>query len=206
MRINIKHLASIVGGIGLLAGCSEELPARTTKEFVNNPIMLEAAIVRCSKDRAASRYEAECVNARQAVRHIEVKEEAARRAEFEARSTSKRQALRRAQQAAAQARRKAAEMQRLREEAEYLAQFGVVSESEAQVTPQAGDDENTPPTQGPENDLSQGLLPATNDGVPAGDGENTAIVTVVPEDSEPTSTLESVRDELQRRNVSGESQ
>jgi len=120
-----RHLTLIIGGIGLLAGCEEEQPPRSTMEFLDNPIMLEAAMVRCSQDRAATRYDAECVNARQAVSQIEAKEEVVRQAEFDARSKSKRQALRRTQEAAAQARRRAADAERLRIEAEYLAQFGV---------------------------------------------------------------------------------
>ena len=117
-------LLLIVGGISLLAACSEERPPRSTQSFLDNPMMLEAAMVRCAQDRAATRYDAECVNAREAVRIVETKEEAARKAELEARSESKRQALRRTQEAASQARRRAAEEERLREEAEYLAQFG----------------------------------------------------------------------------------
>ena len=113
-------------GIGLLAGCSKEPPPRSVTEFVDNPMLLEAAMVRCSRDRAESRYEAECVNAREAVKRIAAKEEAEGRAELEARSERKRQALRQTQQAAAEARRRAEEAGRLRREAEYLAQFGVL--------------------------------------------------------------------------------
>jgi len=101
-----RHLTLIIGGIGLLAGCEEEQPPRSTMEFLDNPIMLEAAMVRCSQDRAATRYDAECVNARQAVSQIEAKEEVVRQAEFDARSKSKRQALRRTQEAARKQRHK----------------------------------------------------------------------------------------------------
>ncbi len=115
-----KYLTYIAGGIWLLAGCSEEPRARSVLEFLDNPIMLEAAMVRCSQDRQATRYDAECVNAREAVNQIEVKEEAIRQKDFEARSASKRQALLRSQEAAAQARRRAAELESRRVEAEYL--------------------------------------------------------------------------------------
>jgi len=125
MRAFYTQLTLILGGIGLLAACSQEPPPRSVAEFIDEPIMLEAAMVRCLQDRTATRYDAECINARQAAQQIEAKEEAARRAELEARSESKRLALRRAQRAASQARRRAAENERLREEAEYLAQFGV---------------------------------------------------------------------------------
>ena len=111
--------------VGLLAACAEEIPPRTVGEFIKNPIMLEAAIVRCRQDRSASRYDAECVNARQAVRQIEAKQDAIRRKEWEAQSERKRLALRRAQEAAQQARQlRAEDERRLREEAGYFATFG----------------------------------------------------------------------------------
>ncbi len=116
-----------------LGACAEEAPPRTVMEFVENPMLLEAAMVRCSQDRDKTRYDPECVNARAAVQQVEAKEEQARRAEVEARSESKRQALRRAQEAAAEARRRAAETERLRKEAEYLAQFGVALPADAKL-------------------------------------------------------------------------
>lgn len=111
---------------GLLVGCApEEPPPRTVTEFLDNPMLLDAAMVRCGADRAGSRYDKECINAREAVRIVQAREEAARRAEFEAESERKRQALRRQQEDAAEARRQAEEAERRRKEAEYLAQFGV---------------------------------------------------------------------------------
>ena len=125
MRIFSKILLLTFLSIGLLSGCSKERLPRSVTEFVENPIMLEAAMVRCSEDRNKTRYDAECVNARQAVSQIEAKEDALHKADFDQRSEAKRQVLRRTQEAAAQARRRAAENERLRVEAEYLAQFGV---------------------------------------------------------------------------------
>ena len=123
----IRHLTALIIGSALFTGCTPEPPpARTTTEFLDNPLLLEAAMVRCSADRAATRYDEECINARAAVRRIQVKEEEARRVELEARSERKRKALRRTQQAAAEARRRAEEAERKRREAEYLAQFGVL--------------------------------------------------------------------------------
>ena len=72
----------------MLAGCAKEPPPRSVNEFVENRILLEAVMVRCSQDRAKTRYDAECVNARQAVSRIQAKEEADDKAEFEARSDS----------------------------------------------------------------------------------------------------------------------
>ncbi len=195
-----RHLTLIIGGIGLLVGCEAEQPPRSTMEFLDNPIMLEAAMVRCSQDRAATRYDAECVNARQAVQQIEVKEEALRQVEFDARSKRKRQALRRTQEAAALARRRAADAERLRIEAEYLAQFGVAPPREEQTSEVQLDTGNAPlaiiPDTGQAVELSSGagdVLPATDDG-------NAPGIVVEPEDEAPASDLESIRDELQRRN------
>lgn len=118
------RLTILLAGIALAGGCAEPPPPRSVQELLDNPIMLEAALVRCSRNRSESRHDAECVNAREANRVVAAKEEAERRAEFEAQSERKRQALRRAQQAAAEARRQAAEAEKQREEAAYLAQFG----------------------------------------------------------------------------------
>ena len=126
-----RQLTALIVGIGVLAGCAPEAPpARTVTEFVDNPILLEAAVLRCAKDRTTTKYEQECINAREAVKRIQAKEEERRSVELEARSERKRQALRRTQQAAAEARRRSAEAERLRKEAEYLAQFGVLPPAE----------------------------------------------------------------------------
>ncbi len=122
-RLTIRTLTGAFLCAGLLA-CDNEPPPRTVTEFMENPILLEAAVVRCAQNRAESRYDAECMNAREAVKIIEAREEASRRAGLEAESERKRQALRRTQQAAAEARRRAEEERRRREEAEYAAQFG----------------------------------------------------------------------------------
>ena len=113
------------------AGCGKEPPPRSVTEFVDNPMLLEAAMVRCGEDRSKSRYDAECLNARAAVARIQAKEEAERAADLEARSERKRQELRRAQEAAAEARRRAEAAQKELKEAEYLAQFGEVPPAES---------------------------------------------------------------------------
>lgn len=119
-----KTILMLICGGSLLGACGQEPKPRSVQEFMDNPQFLEAAVVRCSVNRAESRYDTECVNARQAVALIEAREERARRDQLEAESESKRAALRRTQRAAAAARRAAAERERLRKEAEYLAQFG----------------------------------------------------------------------------------
>ena len=183
-----RHLILLLCGVSTLVGCTKEPPRpRTVSEFVDNPIMLEAAMIRCAADRSRTRYDAECINARQAVDRIQAKEEAANAAALEAASESKRKALRRTQQAAAEARRRAAEEMRLREEAEYLQQLGVA-----------------PPGDGEPN----ALLPEGN--APgavvnkAADGGNAPVVETEPESPETETDLESIRDELRRRNDEGE--
>ena len=107
----------------MLVACAEPPPPRSVDEFIHNPIVLEAVLVRCAQNRAEMRYEAECVNAREASEQIAAREEATRREAFEKQSERKRQALRRAQEAAATARRRAEEERRRQEEQDYLAQF-----------------------------------------------------------------------------------
>jgi hypothetical protein len=119
----IQTLGLALFGIVLVA-CENEQPPRTVQEFLADPIMLEAAVVRCARNRAESRYDAECINAREAAVSIETRKEAAKREQWEAESERKRQALRRSREAADVARRQADEERRRREEAEYLSQFG----------------------------------------------------------------------------------
>lgn len=190
-----RYIALITATM-LLAACSEPPPPRTVSQFMENPNLLEAALVSCSRNRTESRYDAECINAREAVRLTEVENEEKHRADLEAQSQRKRDALRRTQRAATEARRRAAEARRLREEAEYLAQFGVLPESATDdgdaisgnvplaVIPQAPVDETT--TGG-----DTGTLPTT--------GSNVPTVELIPEE-EPDSDLASIRDELRRRN------
>jgi len=190
----MKNCLSIVlCGFALVTGCAEEPKPRSVTEFLENPIVLEAAVVRCAQNRTESRYDAECVNARQAISIIEAKEERARRDAFEAESDKKRRALRRTQQAAAEARRRATEAERLRKEAEYLAQFGelppppdgenTIDEAAANaptmVIPEAGENE---------------LMPPPADSATASDGGNAPVATV-----EPVSDLDAVREELRKR-------
>ena len=119
-----KFLPMLFCSIWLSSGCSEEPQPRSVEEYLESPQFLEATVVRCARNRSQTRYDAECINARQAVSAIEAREERSRRDKLEAQSKSKRDALRRTQVAASEARHRAAEMIRLQEEAEYLAQFG----------------------------------------------------------------------------------
>lgn len=202
-----SRLTLLLCGFSILAGCAEEPPPRSVTEFVDNPMLLEAAVVRCSKDRAKSRYDAECVNARQAVARVQAKEEAAARAEFEARSESKRSALRRTQAAAAEARRRAAEAERLRKEAEYLSQFGVAPPADGELGETQAGGESLP-----EGNLPVAVVPEAVEQPDAADANeeadlspvgSNAPVSELAEQQPAASDLESIRDELRRRNEDG---
>jgi hypothetical protein len=203
-----SRLTTVLLGTALLVGCSEkEPPARSVTEFVENPILLEAAMVRCSRDRRESRYDQECINAREAVNRIEAKEEQMRREELEARSESKRRALRRMQEAQAEARRRAEDAERLRKEAEYLAQFGVLPPSD-----EGGDNDELPagnvplavvPESGTDEQSSEGYSQPLS----VGDGANVPGVRTEPEEKaqETPADLQDIREELRRRNEQDDS-
>ena len=190
--MNVR-LTSLLCGLFMLGACAEEVPPRSVQEFLADPNSLEAVVVRCSQNRSQTRYEAECVNARQAISIMEAKEDRARRDAFEAESDKKRQALRRTQQAAAEARRRAEVAEQRRKEAEYLSQFGEL-----------------PPSQGGSVDIDEAAMnapsavipePAAVDTAPAGDeqratdGGNAPVAEPAP----PATDLDAVREELRKR-------
>jgi len=183
----------LICGLVLVTGCAEEPKPRSVTEFLENPIVLEAAVVRCAQNRTESRYNAECVNARQAISIIEAKEERAKRDAFEAESDKKREALRRTQQAAAEARRRATEAERVRKEAEYLAQFGELPPAPDDGTTVDGAAANAPTMVIPDAGGDE-LMPPPADSTSAADGSNAPIAT-----AEPVSDLDAVREELRKR-------
>lgn len=196
--MNYTQLTISIGLGALLAACAEPPPPRSVAEFLENPIVLEAALVRCAQNRSETRYEAECVNAREANKLVAAREEAARRAQFEAQSERKRQALRRTQEAAATARRRAAEAQRRREEAAYLAQFGELP-PDANPDTAESDAGNVPMAVIPEPADEPGAETATSFGEPLIEpspeiGNAPTAETDAPED------LDAIREELRRRN------
>lgn len=210
-----KLLPMLICSSLLVGACSSERPARSVQEFIDNPQFLEAAVVRCSVNRAETRYEAECVNARQAVGLIEAREERARRDKLEAESQAKRDALRRTQRAAAAARQEAAERARRREEEEYLAQFGEVPPQDDNAgLPEL--EANTPgavipaPVESDEtyvDDTSDDVTVVFDEPVrtqsappPGSDGANAPAVNNAPAaNNAPETDLDSIRDELKRR-------
>lgn len=164
------------------------------QDYLDDPIALEAAVVRCAANRSETRYDAACVNARQAVSIIEARKDRERRDAFEAESAAKRAALRRTQQAAAEARRRAEEAEQRRREAAYLAQFGELPPAEEEETEVADETAINAPgavlPPAPEAPVSSATEEA-----PASDGGNAPVV-----DTEPPADLDSIREELRRRN------
>jgi hypothetical protein len=200
MYYQFRSLILLFCGLGLMSACEEEQPVRSASEFVENPMMLEAAMVRCSMDRDQTRYDAECINARQAVAQIEAKEEEARRAEFDARSESKRQALRRTQEAAAKARSRAAAAEELRKEAEYLAQFGVAPAADMPLPETEAATGNSPLAVIPDVSAADISPTVSGDISAAVDGGNAPVADdqTPPQQSAPG--LDSLGGELQPRN------
>ena len=202
-RLILVSIASLAA-----TGCAKEPPPRTVGEFMDNPLLLEAALVRCTQNRAETRYNAECVNAREAVKLIEAREEASRRVELEAESLRKREALRRTQAAAAEARRRVAEERRRREEAEYLGQFGELPPDSQTgqgeptgnvplaIVPEAQDETVSDGYREPEPAPAQ---PAAGSNAPVAQAEP---MEETVEDEESPQDLSSIRDELRRRNES----
>jgi len=184
--MNILHLTMIVLIVSLVSACSKEpLPPTSIAEFKADPILLEATMVRCAHDRSKTKYDAECMNAREAGNLMAAGEREARRKELEAQSARKRNALRRTQEAAAQARRHAAEVQRQREEDEYLGVFETVPGDGSGTTGLADGIVNTQPSQRAD------LLPGNQPGA-----------MVAP--AAPPTDIDSVREELKRRRESSD--
>ena len=194
--MRLRFITISVAVAVMTTACSEPPPPRSVQEFLDNPIVLEAALVRCGQNRVETRYDAECVNARQANRIVMADEEEKRRAAFEEQSERKREALRRAQEAAAEARRRAEDQRRMREEAEYLAQFGEVPE-QAGAQSAGSQSGNEPgavlpdPVEEPDSDSGyrEALQPAATDGGNAPTAE-----------AEQPADLSDIREELRRRN------
>jgi hypothetical protein len=196
MTMMTRRISLTLCVLGALGACSEEQPPRSVEQFIENPNLLEATVVRCSRNRSETRYDPECVNAREAVSRMAAKEEQAGRAALEEQSERKRAALRRTQAAAAEARRRTAEANRRREEAEYLAQFGVLpSDDDADAVDTAT---NAPGVVIPEV-VEDSVPNSGSSDMLATDGGNAPVI-----DNAPTSDLGEVRDELRRRGEESE--
>lgn len=171
-------------GLGFAVACSEEPPPRSADYFARNPIVLEAVVVRCNENRYETRYDVECINAREAARRISPKKEAERRAALEAQSEAKREALRATQEAIAEQQRRAADAEKERAEAEYLAQFGELPPQQEEGAVQQGGNLPVAIIPEPEDDIE-----ATRNSVfdeemsrPPSDGGNAPVVEIEPAD------------------------
>ena len=183
------HIASLFG-LMLLAACGEEPPPISVGEFMENPRLLEATMVRCAQNRSESRYLVECINARDAVNRIEAAQEKLRREEFEKQSERKRQALRRTQEAAAEARRRALDAQRRRETEDYLGIYDHTSGTPADSPTNAGETEAVladPASNAPMVEVEPQPSPDANETVPE----------VRPQEA--GTDLGAIREELKRR-------
>ncbi len=60
-----------------LGACSEPPPPVSVEEFMENPRLLEATMVRCGQNRSEMKYETDCVNARDAINRLERAEDRA---------------------------------------------------------------------------------------------------------------------------------
>ncbi len=189
--------------VPLLSACSDEQPVHSVDDLMRNEVLLEATLVRCTQNRAQMRYEPECVNVREAVKLIEVQEEKARREQLEAQSKRKREALRRTQQAVAEARRRASERERMIETGGVIVEFeetppaepGTVivgSPSETPTVTPAESVEFAPAaTSGTVQAVETPAADPASVGEPVAENEVPAV--------EPVSDIEAVRQELGRR-------
>lgn len=140
------------------AACVPEPPPRTTADFLDDPIALEATLARCNADRTRTLRDPECQNAREAAHRISVAEEEERLRRLEAQSQRKLEELRALQRATDEARQRAEEAERLAEEARLLRQLaegGNGSPGNAAGDPPDG----TPATESPAGDPDQGAEP-----------------------------------------------
>lgn len=194
-----RRVTSLLSAFAILVGCAEEAPPRSVQDFLADPIALEAALVTCLADRVESRYEPECVNARQASSIIAAREERERRDRAEAESERKRAALRRTQQAAAEARRRAEVAEQRRKEAEYLAQFGELPPREDEMESDESNVINAPTAIVPPAAEEQNLQPSDTALPPPGSN-----APVAEQETEEAPNLDAIREELRRRNEGGE--
>jgi len=191
--MKIVRVTIWLSGLLFVAACSDEIPPVSVTELMENPRLLEATTVRCAQNRAETKYQAECVNARDAINRLQRAEERTRRVELERQSERKRRALRSTQEAAAAARRRAQEDRLRREEAEYLGLFEQLpATGNSQVTEQSG---ATAPLQTPASNAPIAeISPAPEADAESPDTE------LLPADT--GSDLDAVREELRRRQQS----
>jgi len=190
--MNVLRQSAVFALICLLGGCSKEpLPAVSVSDFMNDANLLEATMVRCAQDRSKTKYDAECVNARDAANRIASSDQEDRRKELEAQSERKRKALRRTQQVATEARRRADEARRRREEDEYLGVFETVPAEGSGMPPTTSGYVESQPAQ------RAGVLQGNEPGTIISTPENETQIEDRP--PAPPTDIDSIREELKRR-------
>jgi len=180
--------------VGLLSACGQEPPpARSVTELMDSPFLLEAAMVRCAEDRTKTKYDPECINAREAANRLDAEDRRERQADLEAQSERKRKALRRTQEAAAEARRRTAEAERMRQEAEYLGVFESVPDARSNLSQEV-------PVAAGEPQAEQPNLPGNQPGATLSPQDLQAAEPSMNEESAAELTdIDSVREELKQR-------
>lgn len=65
---------AIAAAVFFIAGCSQELPPRSTTALMDDPAVLQAVLFRCNQLQGAALSDAECRNAREAVDRLAAQE------------------------------------------------------------------------------------------------------------------------------------
>lgn len=138
VSVLVRRLVAVTATLTLAAACVPEPPPRTTADFLDDRIALDATLARCNADRTRTLRDPECQNAREAAHRISVAEEEERLRKLEAQSQRKLDELRALQRAADEARERAEEAERRAEEAELLRQL-IEAGREAPATGVAGE-------------------------------------------------------------------
>jgi hypothetical protein len=102
----------------VLSGCSEP-PPRSVLEYVEDPVLMEATLLRCRLEPELRPDPISCDNARRAAQRLASAAEAERRAQLEAESERRRAERRAREEAESEAARRAEEARRQAEEAAY---------------------------------------------------------------------------------------
>lgn len=199
-------MVALVTSFGL-AGCSKAPPARTVTEFLDDPIGLEATLARCNEQRGKSRDEPECINAREANNRLAAAEQRDLKRNLELESQRKLDAVRRRNEATAEAGRMAEEAARRREELRYEQQFeDVPVESSAGDGLSSVDESGAAPADLPSASRESAPQTPADDvivsdpqSVPLEAPATESIEVLEPEADAPTD-LNSLREELNRRN------
>jgi hypothetical protein len=190
--MNALRQTTVFALICLLGACAEEpLPPISVSDFVNDPNLLEAVMVRCAQDRSKTKYDLDCVNARDAANRMASTDREERRKELEAQSERKRKALRRTQQAATEARRRAEEARRQREKDEYLGLYETVPAEGGSALPATTGYVEPQPAQ--RADILQGNEPGASISPPQDEAP------IEDRPPAPPTDINSIREELKRR-------